>query len=129
MSTSIAGGSLKVFNKSTKDLYRDCLRLIIHIAGRSRKSDNIRRVVRNEFRKNALIEDEDQIATLKAHAVRGLSNYLMIEAASKDKRLQEMSHKFNMKELDSVRSMKSTAASLNEKASESSSETSNETVK
>ena len=103
MSVSATGGSLKVLNRSTRDLYRDCLRLVKHIAGNSKKATQIRIILKKEFMKNALVKDEDVIATLKAHAVRGLSNYLMIEASNKDKRFKEVSSIFNAKESESLK--------------------------
>ena len=100
---SIPGGTLKVLNRSTRDLYRDCLKLVKHIAGNSRKADQIRIILKKEFMKNANVKDEDQISSLKANAVRGLSNYLMIEASSKDKRFREVSNIFNEKESASLK--------------------------
>lgn len=100
---SIPGGSLKVLNRSTRDLYRDCLKLVKHIAGNSRKADQIKIILRKEFMRNADIKDEDQISSLKANAVRGLSNYLMIEASRKDKRFREVSNIFNEKESESLK--------------------------
>lgn len=96
-------GTLKVLNKTSIELYRDCLRLVRHIAGNSRKANQINKIIRNEFQKNASATDEDLIASLKANAVRGLANYLMIEASSKDKRLSEQSNIFNSRESDSIK--------------------------
>mmetsp|Transcript_5465 Transcript_5465/g.8462 ORF Transcript_5465/g.8462 Transcript_5465/m.8462 type:complete len:102 (+) Transcript_5465:60-365(+) len=75
--------------KSTVGLYRDCLRLIKHIAGESPKAQNLRRVVGAEFRRNKDETDEEKIGELKFHAVRALSNYLLYEAASSDERLKK----------------------------------------
>ena len=105
MSSTIAGGSLKVFNKCSKDLYRDCLRLVKHIAGKSKKADTIKFILSKEFRKHAQIVDEDVIATLKANAVRGLANYLMIEASSKDKRLKDLSKTYTNKVTESLKNI------------------------
>ena len=65
MSISSTGGSLKVLNRSTRDLYRDCLRLVKHIAGNSNKATQIKIILKKEFMKNSHIKDEDTIATLK----------------------------------------------------------------
>jgi hypothetical protein len=103
--TSLSGGSLKVFNRSSKDLYRDCLKLVKHIAGRSKKAHSINKIINMEFRRNALVEDEDMVAILKANAVRGLSNYLMIEASSKDQRFKEVTANFTQRESESIKNM------------------------
>lgn len=94
MSFSAAGASAKVISRSTPHLYRDCLRLVQHIAGKSKKGDNIRNVVRNEFRKNAKLEDPAQIENLKSGAVRALTNYLMIQSINKDQKLQKNANRF-----------------------------------
>eukprot|EP01031_Cornospumella_fuschlensis_P029848 gene29848-36038_t len=100
MSLSTAGANgFKAFSRSTPQLYRDCLRLVKHIAGRSQKGENIRRVLRHEFRKNATLEDPAKVEQLKSNAVRGLANYLMIESASKDARLGKQANIFAEKEI------------------------------
>lgn len=103
---SVPSETIKVLNRSSKELYRDCLRLSKHIAGNSRKGDQIRKIVASEFRKNAKVTDEDTISSLKANAVRGLSNYLMMEASRKDKRFQDVSTEFNSRESDSIKEPK-----------------------
>eukprot|EP01031_Cornospumella_fuschlensis_P029810 gene29810-35991_t len=100
MSLSTAGANgFKAFSRSTPQLYRDCLRLVKHIAGRSQKGENIRRVLRHEFRKNATLDDPAKVEQLKSNAVRGLANYLMIESASKDARLGKQANIFAEKEI------------------------------
>ena len=94
------------FTKTTPQIYRDCLRLVKHISGKSKKSEAITRIVRNEFKKNAKLEDEDVIEKLKSNAVRGLSNYLMMESAAKDTRFQKQSKDFIKRELDSIKDNK-----------------------
>jgi mannose/cellobiose epimerase-like protein (N-acyl-D-glucosamine 2-epimerase family) len=49
----------------------------------------LRRVVRAEFRKHRAETDPSRVEALKSNAVRALANYLMLEAASKDQRLQD----------------------------------------
>jgi hypothetical protein len=52
--------------KTTPQLYRDCLRLVIHLAGaNSPKSIAIRGVVGKEFRKHQNVKDELEIEKLK----------------------------------------------------------------
>lgn len=80
--------------RTSIQLYRDCLRLVQHIAGNSSKGQNIRRVLRMEFKKHKAVNDAEHIEALKANAVRGLSNYLMMEAASKDTRFQDKMRSF-----------------------------------
>lgn len=92
------------FSKSTPQIYRDCLRLVKHMAGKSSKATALNRIISAEFKKNAKIIDEDKIEALKSNAVRGLSNYLMIESSSKDERFQKHSKAFVKREVDSLRS-------------------------
>ncbi|CAN0051491.1 unnamed protein product [Heterosigma akashiwo] len=79
------GGGIQ---RTTIQLYRDCMRLVQHIAGKSKKGDNIRRIVGGEFRKNKDEKDEAKIEALKANAVRALSNYLVLESGMKDAQLK-----------------------------------------
>jgi len=77
-------------------LYRDCLRLVRHIApGNSQKGLAMREMVKGEFGKHVAIKDEAQIEVLKAGAIRALSNYMLYESGSKDKRLGTAMKKFN----------------------------------
>lgn len=100
MSLSTAGpGGLKAFSRSASQLYRDCLRLVRHIAGASAKGQNIRKVLGAEFRKNAHVTDPAKVESLKSNAVRGLANYLMIESSSKDPRLQKFANTYAQKEI------------------------------
>jgi hypothetical protein len=71
-------------------LYRDCLRLIRHVApGRtSPKSAALRLNVRSQFDKYATTTDEDLIHAAKANAVRALSNYMLQQAAPKDPKVK-----------------------------------------
>jgi hypothetical protein len=47
------------------------------------------------------------IESLKSNAVRGLANYLMMEASTKDARLHSLSQSYNSKEAESIRKDKS----------------------
>jgi hypothetical protein len=88
--------------RTVGQLFRDCIRLVNHIAGKSAKGDNLRKIVGNEFRKNAGLKDPDQIASHKGNAMRALSNYLMLESLSKDKKFKEKASSYNDRELKSV---------------------------
>ncbi|KAL7688239.1 putative complex 1 LYR protein [Plasmopara halstedii] len=79
--------------RSTKQLYRDCLRLAKHIGGNSKKGQAIKDLIRREFDKGRSEVDIEKIETLKANAVRGLSNYLMLANSSKDQRLRDAMNK------------------------------------
>lgn len=93
------------FTKSTPQIYRDCLRLIKHISGKSKKSEAVSRIVRNEFKKHAALEDEAAIEKLKSNAIRGLSNYLLMESSSKDERFQKHATTYIKREADSIKNI------------------------
>ena len=105
---SLTGSGLKALVRSSPQLYRDCLRLIKHIAGKSKKGISLQRIVRSEFVKNSGVEDPAKIEQLKSNAVRGLANYLMIESTAKDSRLQKFSSDYVQKEAQSLRGDTST---------------------
>mmetsp|Transcript_27273 Transcript_27273/g.57398 ORF Transcript_27273/g.57398 Transcript_27273/m.57398 type:complete len:114 (+) Transcript_27273:70-411(+) len=74
------------------ELYRDLLRLISHIAPgtTSPKSRALRTLVRSEFDKSRNLSSNDpadlpKIESLKANAVRALSNYMLYEGGIQDK--------------------------------------------
>ena len=99
MSVKAVNGPLK----TVPQLFRDCLRLVNHVAGRdSAKGINLRKIVGSEFRKNKNEEDEATIDALKGNAVRALSNYLMLSSLSKDKSFKEGAAAFNRRELKSA---------------------------
>ncbi|CAH0513475.1 unnamed protein product [Peronospora belbahrii] len=75
--------------RTTIQLYRDTLRLAKHIGGNSKKGQAIKQLVRKEFEKGRSETDPEKIEALKANAVRGLSNYLVLANSSKDKRLHD----------------------------------------
>jgi len=83
MSGAVAGPT-----RTSVHLFRDCLRLVNHIAGKSKKGQQLRKIVGGEFRKNAKEENEEKVGQLKSNAIRALANYLMIESSTKDARLQ-----------------------------------------
>jgi hypothetical protein len=84
--------------RTSLQLYRDCLRLVKHIApGSSPKNIALRNTVRSEFWKNKDVQNEAQIETLKAGAIRALSNYMLFESGGKDKKLGSAMKNFNEK--------------------------------
>ena len=48
------------------------------------------------------------IEKLKSNAIRGLSNYLMMESSAKDERFQKQSKEFVSREVDSIKDRKLT---------------------
>jgi hypothetical protein len=60
-------------------------------------------VLRSEFKRNAAEADEAIVEKLKSNAVRGLSNYLMMESSSKDERFQKRATAFVKREVDSLK--------------------------
>lgn len=95
-------GAGNTITRTTPQLYRDCLRLVVHIAGNSKKARNIKSIVRSEFRKNADIVDPVRIEALKSNAVRGLANYLMIKSIDKDTKFKERSAAYVQSTLQSI---------------------------
>lgn len=78
--------------RTSIELYRDLLRLVSHIApgNTSPKSRSLRTLVRSEFDKSRhlspdLPADQVSIESLKANAVRALSNYMLFEGGMQDK--------------------------------------------
>lgn len=92
--------------RSTPQLYRDCMRLINHIAGNSAKGRNIKRVITSEFRKHSNVTDSKVVESLKSNAIRGLSNYLMLESLGKDDRFKNRAIEYAKSEADDLNSMK-----------------------
>lgn len=91
--------------RTVPQLFRDCLRLISHVAGKSKKALAIRKVVSSEFKKNKKVSDPEMIDALKSNAIRGLANYLMIESSQKDERLKEKAANYSSRTLDSIKSI------------------------
>ena len=66
-------------------LFRDCLRLVRHLApGHSPKATALRHTVRSQFQANQRLQDPVQIENAKANAIRALSNYMLYQSAQKD---------------------------------------------
>ena len=89
--------------RTTIKLYRDCFRLVNHIAGKSQKGQSLKKVVGGEFRKNRDVTDLEQVEALKGNAVRALANYLMMESATKDERFREKIGKFASNEAATIK--------------------------
>jgi len=77
--------------RTSIELYRDLLRLVKHIAPgtTSPKSISLRMMIRGEFNKSRHLSpdraaDQPQIESMKANAVRALSNYMLYESGVKD---------------------------------------------
>lgn len=70
-------------------LFRDCLRLVRHVAGDSPKGVGLRTMVRSEFRKHAAVADPHAVDALRASAVRALSNYMLYESGAKDPKVKK----------------------------------------
>jgi hypothetical protein len=94
--------TFKGMTRNTPQLYRDCLRLVKHIAGKSKKAQNLTKIVRGEFKKNAKVNDDALIENLKSNAIRALANYLMIESTNKDAKFKNKTISFNEREAKSI---------------------------
>ncbi len=78
------------FPKTTLEIYRDCLRLVRHVApGQSPKGMALRHTVRQQFKQYKDETNPAQIEMLRANAVRGLSNYMLFQSAQSDDRLKK----------------------------------------
>ena len=75
-----------MLERTTLQLFRDCLRTAHHIGGDSAKGRALKQVVKDGFRKHASVTDSEEIAKLKADAVRALSNYLVMKSLNKTKK-------------------------------------------
>lgn len=81
---------------ASSQLYRDCMRLVRHVApGSSAKSTALRTMVRTQFQVNANETDEVKLEAMKANAVRGLANYMLYESGAKDAQLSKAMDKFH----------------------------------
>ena len=75
-----------MLERTTLQLFRDCLRPAHHVGGDSAKGRALKQVVKDGFRKHASVTDSEEIAKLKADAVRALSNYLVMKSLNKTKK-------------------------------------------
>jgi Complex 1 protein (LYR family) len=89
-------GSGPVIERTARQLYRDCLRLIRHVApGMSAKNTALTATVRGEFRKNRALVDQGDIDQCKSHAIRALSNYLLATSAQNDPKVNDAMQDYN----------------------------------
>ena len=65
-------------NKSTLEIFRDCLRLIPKMVQEPNKVIAVRSLVKREFNKNRFEKDPEKIEALRFGAIRGISNYLLL---------------------------------------------------
>lgn len=93
----------KAIARTSPQLFRDCLRLVNHIAGKSKKGVALRKIVKGEFVKNAKVGDPVRIDALKSNAIRALANYLMMESANKDKKFQNIANTFTKNAADELK--------------------------
>ena len=70
--------------------------------GTSNKSVALRQIVRNEFAKHRTVQDEAQIQSLQANAIRALSNYLLFQSARSDPKVQHAVREFHNKHVSSA---------------------------
>jgi len=74
--------------KSSLALFRDCLRLVAHMAGRSSpKAKSLRAIVAAQFRAHRHETDAAKLHVLKQGAEKGLSNYLIYHTSKTDKKV------------------------------------------
>jgi Complex 1 protein (LYR family) len=92
-------------HRTARQLYRDCLRLIHHIAPgmfTNRKALALRTMVRTEFRKNQHLTDVNAIEHAKAQAVRALSNYFVLKAVPQDPKVQAAATDYHTRSVQSA---------------------------
>lgn len=65
-------------NKSTLEIFRDCLRLVPKMVQEPKKVVAVRRLVKLEFSKNRHEKNPEKIQQLRFNAIRGISNYLLL---------------------------------------------------
>ena len=83
---AVHGSPRPMLERTTLQLFRDCLRTAHHIGGDSAKGRALKQVVKEGFRKHAGVTDAAEISKLKADAVRALSNYLVMKSLNKTKK-------------------------------------------
>ena len=66
-------------------MYKDCLRLVYHVATEHKTIDpqQVRRLVKQQFQMHAHETDSGKIAMLKKNAMSALTNYVMHISAGK----------------------------------------------
>jgi len=67
-------------NKTTIEIYRDCLRLAKYVGSKNGQTKNIVLNVRKQFKTNMYEDDPEKIESFRKAAVRGLSNAYLYES-------------------------------------------------
>jgi len=69
--------SMEPLERSTLLIFRDCLRLIPQMQIQKDHVPHIRKILKNEFIRHKEEKEKEKIASLRANAIRGISNYLL----------------------------------------------------
>lgn len=93
--------------RPVKQLYRDCLRLIRHMAPgifneNNRKATALRTTVRGEFKRNQHLSDPAEIEICKANAIRALSNYYVLKSIPNDSKVSEAATDYHQRSVQSA---------------------------
>lgn len=88
-------------------LYRDCLRLIRHVAPggpfRNAKARALQETVKAQFAQHRNETDPDKILTYKADAVRALSNYLLATSIKNDPKVRAAAQDFQKRSVQEAK--------------------------
>ncbi|KAJ1472358.1 hypothetical protein T484DRAFT_1975506 [Baffinella frigidus] len=73
------------FNPSVKRLFKDCLRMVKHVAEEHKAVDQqqVILLVRQQFMANAHVTNPEKLSSLKGNAMSALTNYVMYISKSK----------------------------------------------
>ncbi len=86
-------GAMKYLpEKSTLEIFRDCLKLVPRMVTERPKINAVRILIKREFEKNKTEADAEKIDSLRFNAIRGISNYLifMVKEEYKSKPPQQI---------------------------------------
>ena len=84
------------FQSTSLQLYRDCLRLIRHVApSGSTKNAAVKQIVKAEFSRHRDETDPDRLEALRANAIRALSNYMLATQAPNDPKVAAAAKDFH----------------------------------
>ena len=85
---------MQPFERAAHQLYRDCLRLVRHVApGTTAKSLALRTSIRQQFR--ADYKTPEEVEAAKANAVRALSNYMLFTSGQKDQKVKKAMNEYH----------------------------------
>jgi Complex 1 protein (LYR family) len=103
----VSSGGVSAMQRPVSQLYRDCLRLVRHMApgmfnATNRKATALRTMVRHEFRKFEHVDDPKEIEACKANAIRALSNYYVLKSLPNDTKVQEAASKYHQRSVQSA---------------------------